>query len=100
MPIEKFREILRLHGLGYSQCEIARSCAVARSTVQDYVRRAVGQGLSYESLGELSDGDAKALLGKGQRQSLGAAANLQRLQATVDKQPVPGAKTIAATDDA
>ena len=69
LPMEKFREILRLHGLGYSQCEIARSCAVARSTVQDYVRRAVGQGLSYESLRELSDSDAKALLGKGQRPS-------------------------------
>lgn len=69
LPMEKFREILRLHELGYSQCKIARSCAVARSTVQDYVRRAVGQGLSYESLRELSDHDAKALLGKGQRPS-------------------------------
>ncbi|MGA7935363.1 MAG: helix-turn-helix domain-containing protein [Kovacikia sp.] len=32
----KFREILRLHEMGYSQCAIAQSCAVARSTVQDY----------------------------------------------------------------
>ena len=30
----KFREIIRLHELGYNQSEIAQSCAVARSTVQ------------------------------------------------------------------
>ena len=30
----KFREILRLHNLGYNQSEIARSCLIARSTVQ------------------------------------------------------------------
>ena len=81
LPMEKFREILRLHELGYSQCKIARSCAVARSTVQDYVRRAVGQGLSYESLRELSDHDAKALLGKGQRPS-------QPPPAKIDFEPV------------
>jgi transposase len=68
LPMEKFREILRLHDLGYSQGQIARSCAVARSTVQDYVRRATAKGLSYEQLHQLSDAQAKALLGKGQRQ--------------------------------
>ena len=66
--MEKFREILRLHGLGYSQCQIARSCAVARSTVQDYVRRASAKGLSYDDLSPLTDGEARALLGKGHRQ--------------------------------
>ena len=69
LAMEKFREILRLHQLGYSQCEIARSCAVARSTVQDYVRRATAKGLSYDQLRELSDPDARALLGKGLRQA-------------------------------
>jgi len=68
LPMEKIREILRLHELGYSQGQIARSCAVARSTVQDYVRRASAKGLSYEQLCQLSDAQAKALLGKGQRQ--------------------------------
>lgn len=35
LQMAKFREILRLHALGHSQCAIAQSCAVARSTVQD-----------------------------------------------------------------
>lgn len=68
LPMLKFREILRLHELGYNQSEIARSCAVARSTVQDYVRRAQGKGLSYAKLKELSDREAQELLGKGKRE--------------------------------
>lgn len=68
----KFREIIRLHELGRSQSEIAQSCAVARSTVQDYLRRAVEKGLSYEQLSQLSDSEAQALLGKGKRQSITA----------------------------
>jgi transposase len=61
----KFREIIRLHELGYNQSEIALSCAVARSTVQDYIRRASGKGLSYRELCQLSDSEAQARLGKG-----------------------------------
>lgn len=61
----KFREILRLHELGCNQSEIARSCVVARSTVQDYIRRATSKGLSYDQLKQLSDSEAQALLGKG-----------------------------------
>ncbi|MEL7225885.1 MAG: IS21 family transposase, partial [Cyanobacteria bacterium J06576_12] len=60
----KFREIIRLHELGRNQTEIARSCNVARSTVQDYTRRADAKGLSYAKLCELSDNEAQALLGK------------------------------------
>jgi len=63
----KFREILRLHEMGYSQCAIAQSCAVARSTVQDYIRRATAKNLSYEQLRQLSDDAVKDLLGKGKR---------------------------------
>lgn len=65
--MDKFREILRLHEKGYSQCSIAQSCAVARSTVQDYIRRATAKGLSYEQLQHLSDSEAKEQLGKGKR---------------------------------
>ena len=36
MPMDKFREIIRLHELGRNQTEIANSCKIARSTVQDY----------------------------------------------------------------
>jgi transposase len=69
LTMEKFREILRLHELGHSQCAIAQSCAVARSTVQDYVRRANAKGLSYSALSTLSDSEAKELLGKGVRKN-------------------------------
>lgn len=60
----KFREIIRLHELGYNQTEIARSCVVARSTVQDYIRRASAKRLSYEQLEGMSDSEAQAFLGK------------------------------------
>ena len=64
LPMVKFREIIRLHELGYNQTDIARSCVVARSTVQDYIRRASAKGLSYEQLQDMSDSEAQALLGK------------------------------------
>lgn len=67
LPMIKFREILRLHELGYNQSEIACSCAVARSTVQDYIRRATAKGLSYERMCQLSDSEAQELLGKGKK---------------------------------
>jgi transposase len=73
LRMAKFREILRLHAMGYSQCAIAQSCAVARSTVQDYIRRASAKNLSYEQLGPLSDDEVKALLGKGKRKASQAA---------------------------
>ena len=60
----KFREIIRLHELGRNQTEIARSCGVARATVQDYTRRATAKGLSYSALSNMSDSEAQSLLGK------------------------------------
>jgi transposase len=65
LPMVKFREILRLHSLGYNQSDIARSCYIARSTVQDYLNRAKTHSLSYEQLVLLSDSAAQQLLGKG-----------------------------------
>lgn len=64
LPMVKFREIIRLHELGRNQTEIARSCSIARSTVQDYTRRADAKGVSYAKLCELSDSEAQVLLGK------------------------------------
>ena len=72
LPMVKFREILRLHALGYNQSEIARSCVVARATVQDYLRRATAKGLSYEQLAEMSDSEAQGLLGKGKPPQIAA----------------------------
>ena len=65
----KFREILRLHELGYNQSEIAQSCRVARSTVQDYIRRAQAKSLSHAELCKLSDSEAQSRLGKGKKSS-------------------------------
>lgn len=67
LPMMKFREIIRLHELGRNQTEIARSCGVARSTVQDYTRRADAKGVSYAALEKMSDSDAQTLLGKSTR---------------------------------
>lgn len=64
LPMVKFREIIRLHELGRNQTEIARSCGIARSTVQDYTRRADAKGVSYAALEQMSDSDAQVLLGK------------------------------------
>ena len=69
LPMVKFREILRLHDLGYTQSDIARSCFIARSTVQDYLNRAKTHSLSYEQLVQLSDSAAQQLLGKGRSKS-------------------------------
>jgi transposase len=65
--MEKFREILRLHELGHTQSAIAQSCAVSRSTVQNYLRLASDKELNYEGLRSLSDSEAKEKLGKGKR---------------------------------
>jgi transposase len=67
MDMEKLREILRLHELSYSQCEIARSCRVARATVQDYLRRAAAKGVSYQQTQTLNDREILELLGKGRQ---------------------------------
>lgn len=74
LPMVKFREIIRLHELGYNQTEIACSCVVARSTVQDYIRRASAKGLSYEQLKGMSDREAQAFLGKEKTASVPAKA--------------------------
>jgi transposase len=74
LSMVKFREIIRLHELGYNQTAIARSCLTARSTVQDYIRRAQAKGLRYEQLQGLSDSAAQSLLGKQQTASVPAKA--------------------------
>jgi transposase len=76
LPMVKFREILRLSALGYNQSDIARSCSVARSTVQDYLQRAKTRSLSYEQLARLSDSEAQQMLGKGQNKRSAQDVNI------------------------
>jgi transposase len=88
--MEKLREILRLHELSYSQCEIARSCRVARSTVQDYVRRAEAKGLTYSQMQTLSESEILELLGKGRqrRPSLISEARYQEIDQELSRKGV------------
>ncbi|MEO0435260.1 MAG: IS21 family transposase, partial [Cyanobacteria bacterium J06656_5] len=67
--MDKCREIIRLHELGRNQTEIARSCGIARSTAQDYLRRALAKKLSYAQVQQLSDSELQTLLGKGKRKT-------------------------------
>ena len=67
LPMSNFREILRLYELGYNQSEISRSCLVARSTVQDYIRRAQAKSLTFKDVSNWSDSTLRQALGKSHR---------------------------------
>jgi transposase len=45
--MRKLKEVLRLHSLGMSQHQIARSCSVSQSTVHDYVSAAQSAGVTW-----------------------------------------------------
>ncbi len=54
LSVRKIREILRLSwGLGLRPGEVAASCNIARSTVQDYLLKAQAAGLSWPLAPEL-----------------------------------------------
>ena len=42
-----YREILRLHSLGFNKTEIAASCKCARNTVAATLQRAANRGLQW-----------------------------------------------------
>ena len=45
--MRKLKEVLRLHSLGLSQHQIARSCSIAQSTVHEYVSAAQAAGVNW-----------------------------------------------------
>src|SRR5512133_3872960 len=45
--MRKLKEVLRLHSLGLSQHQIARSCSISQSTVHDYVSAAQAVGVKW-----------------------------------------------------
>lgn len=56
LSMRKIKEVLRLKwDCGLSERQIAKSCAIARSTVAEYVRRAVDAGLSWPFPDSLDD---------------------------------------------
>ncbi|MEO8659374.1 MAG: IS21 family transposase, partial [Bryobacteraceae bacterium] len=61
--MRKIREVIRLHSLGLTQREIARSCAVGQSTVSDYLKAVEGVGLQWADIADWTqDRLEKALL--------------------------------------
>jgi transposase len=71
LSMHKIREVLRLRHLGLSQRAIAQSCAIARSTVGDYVHRAQGCGLAWPLPEDLTDSALRDLLFPDQARSQG-----------------------------
>ena len=45
--MRKLKEVLRLHSLGLSQHQIARSCSISQSTVHEYVSAAQAAGIGW-----------------------------------------------------
>jgi len=63
LPMRKTKEVLRLKfACGLSDRQIARSCAIARSTVGEYLRRFAQAGLSWPLSEEIDDGQLDRLL--------------------------------------
>jgi len=63
VSMRKIKEILRLKwSCGLSRRQIARSCALARSTVAEYLRRAQAAGLSWPLPAEWDDAGLEELL--------------------------------------
>ena len=53
--MRKLKELLRLHALGLSQRQIARSCSIPHSSVANYLRRAESAGLAWPLPEDLSE---------------------------------------------
>jgi len=73
--MRKIKEVLRLHSLGLSQREIARSCVIGQSTVSDYVKAAESAGLQWTQIADWSQARLQEALlpkqaGPGSRQRL------------------------------
>src|ERR1035438_2691314 len=70
--MRKFKEVVRLHSLGLTQRQIARSCSIAQSTVHEYLKAAAEAGVSWP---------------------LPAEWNERQLEGALSRKPRPGAKT-------
>jgi len=53
--MRKLKEVLRLHSLGLSQHQIARSCSISQSTVHEYLSAAQAAGVKWPSLENWDD---------------------------------------------
>jgi hypothetical protein len=71
LSMRKFKEVLRLHSMGLKQRQIAGSCAIAQSTVHEYLKVAAQAGVSWP---------------------LPAEWNEQQLEEALSRKPRPGAQ--------
>lgn len=61
--MRKLREILKLFmNCGMTNREIAQSCSISHTTVNEYTKRAEGSGMSYSQIEEMGDADLRHLL--------------------------------------
>lgn len=58
----KYREILRLKSLGFSERNIAQSCSVSRNTVSKVVKRASELGISWPFDFDMTDSALEELM--------------------------------------
>ena len=57
-----YREILRLKSLGLNHSQISSSMGISRQTTVTVLQRSVEQGLTYQSIAELSDRELFSVL--------------------------------------
>ena len=60
--MRKIREVLRLHSLGLTQRQIARSCSTGQSTVSEYLQAAESAGLGWPDVAEWDEARLEAAL--------------------------------------
>ncbi|CAM3700025.1 IS21 family transposase [Deinococcus saxicola] len=86
VTMRKIREVLRLKfDLNHSDRDIGRSVGMARSTVQDYLKRAHAAGLTWPLSPELSDPQLETLLFR-QREQPKSDRRLQPNWDTIDRE--------------
>jgi transposase len=64
LQMERVRNVLRLFELGFNQRAIARATGVARSSLQEYLRTAEIEGITYERARVMTDPELRDALKK------------------------------------
>lgn len=60
--MRKIKEVLRLHSLGLTQGQIARSCSIGQSTVSEYLKAAEATGIQWPAAAEWEESKLAAAL--------------------------------------
>src|SRR5580658_2330394 len=69
LSMRQLRHLLRLHHGGVSAREIGRRLGVARSTVQDNLKRAAAAGLAWPLADEVTDDAPERLFGRAEKET-------------------------------